>query len=316
MTRADFSTGNLGRDWNSAIINGFQDLNNPDTDILVTIQDDCKLVKDWTARLYKMYEKGYTLIVGRHGDNFVSYKAEAIKKIGLFDERIYGIAHKEGDYWLRALIFNKEKSLIADLQHKRLVNDHDFIDVEILPDNRSEEWMELRNTSEVHLGNKIASWVFFDKWEGTWKSRPEADGWLRNWSKDFIENPPSAPKGKQYIYYYYFEKDIEDLAGKNYVGFSEATKRDEAKKPTAQDLMKKAFDAMQQEKYGNALNFLLQVKTEDRFLKDYNFILGYSYLKKNRFKEAQQAFYRELRYHPDTPRPDIEKVVKELDAIL
>ena len=40
--RPDFSTGHLSRNWNQAIINGFQNLNEPDCDIVITNQDDTR----------------------------------------------------------------------------------------------------------------------------------------------------------------------------------------------------------------------------------------------------------------------------------
>ena len=40
MRRGDFSTGHLAQDWNTCIINGFQDLNKPRSKIVVCMQAD------------------------------------------------------------------------------------------------------------------------------------------------------------------------------------------------------------------------------------------------------------------------------------
>ena len=43
----DFATAMLGRMWNMALIHGFKDLNNPDADLVVTVQDDTVWNFDW-----------------------------------------------------------------------------------------------------------------------------------------------------------------------------------------------------------------------------------------------------------------------------
>jgi hypothetical protein len=60
--------------------------------------------------------------------------------------------------------------------------------------------------------------VFYWKWKDTWKSQPSYNGWLVNWSQDFIDNPPSPPKVPSFVQYYGFEKNIE-LHNKNIVGW-------------------------------------------------------------------------------------------------
>ena len=107
-TRPDWDTGNLSRNWNEALLHGFKDLNNPDAKIVVTMQNDIVLCENWTTNLLKMHQK-YTFITGQLGDNIVSYRPEAVKKIGMWDERFLTPANKEADYYIRALIYNKEK---------------------------------------------------------------------------------------------------------------------------------------------------------------------------------------------------------------
>jgi hypothetical protein len=121
VVRPDFSTGHLSRDWNCAIINGFQDLNNPDCDILVTSQDDVLWQKDWVSKLIE-YHKKYTFISFGPGDCVCSYLPEAVKKVGLWDERFCNIGYQEADYFLRQTLYNKDSASINDYMHFRLHN--------------------------------------------------------------------------------------------------------------------------------------------------------------------------------------------------
>lgn len=216
--RPDWDTGNLARTWNQALLHGFKNLNNPDAKIVVTMQNDIVLDENWATNLLKMHKK-YTFVTGQLGDNIVSYRPEAVKKIGMWDERFASIANKEADYWIRALIFNKEQSLINDKAHNRLLNSHDALPLDTSEYQGSEEeWMKIKSSD---LYNEIwyhSTQILYWKWKNTWKEQPCYDGWLTNWSKDFIENPPNLSKVPNFIQYYYFEKDIE-LFNKNYVGF-------------------------------------------------------------------------------------------------
>ena len=101
--RPDWDTGNLARNWNQALVHGFKDLNNPDAKIVVTMQNDIVLSPNWATNLLKMHKK-YTFVTGILGDNIVSYRPDAVKKIGMWDERFVTPANKEADYYIRALI--------------------------------------------------------------------------------------------------------------------------------------------------------------------------------------------------------------------
>ena len=106
-TRPDWDTGNLARNWNEALLHGFKNLNEPDAKIVVTMQNDIVLDPNWATNLLKMHQK-YTFVTGQLGDNIVSYLPEAVKKIGMWDERFLTPANKEADYYIRALIYNKD----------------------------------------------------------------------------------------------------------------------------------------------------------------------------------------------------------------
>jgi len=218
-TRPDWDTGNLARNWNESLLHGFKDLKNPDANIVTTMQNDIVLSKHWASNLMKMHEK-YTFITGHFGDNIVSYQPEAVKKIGMWDERYLTPVNKEADYFIRALIYNKNKSLINDKAHGRLLNAKDALELDSSaylgnePDWRN-EFKDKENTRE---GWYHTSQIFYWKWKDTWKTQPSYYGWLTRWSQDFINNPPSPPKVPNFVQYAYFEKDIE-LKDKNYVGW-------------------------------------------------------------------------------------------------
>lgn len=217
-TRPDWDTGNLARNWNEALLHGFKDLNNPDARIVVTMQNDVVLDSNWATNLLKMHQK-YTFITGQLGDNIVSYRPEAVKKIGLWDERFITPANKEADYYIRALIYNKEKSLINDKVHGRMLNAQDalVLDTSEYQGGHS-DWRAIKTSDNSKEGWYHTSQIFYWKWKDTWKTQPSYYGWLTQWSKDFVDNPPCPPKVPNFVQYYYFEKDIE-LKDKNYIGW-------------------------------------------------------------------------------------------------
>ena len=220
MTRPDWDTGNLARNWNEALIHGFKDLKNPDTKIVVTMQNDIVLHPNWATNLIKLHQK-YTFITGLLGDNIVSYRPEAVMKIGMWDERFTSPAHKEADYYLRALIYNKEKSMIADVVHQRLLNQQDYLPLDTREYRGNEpEWdQESKRNEDSKDAWFHATQMLYWKWKDTWKEQPTYFGWVNGWTEDFIKNPPIPNENTiNFAQYPYFEKNIE-LAGKNYVGW-------------------------------------------------------------------------------------------------
>ena len=217
-TRPDWDTGNLAKNWNEALILGFKDLNNPDAKIVVTMQNDIVLDPHWCTNLLKMHQK-YTFITGQLGDNIISYRADAVKKIGMWDERFLAPGNKEADYYIRALIYNKEKSMIGDFVHRRLLNEHDALPLDTSEyQGGNPDWLKIKATELCDEVWYHTTQIFYWKWKDTWKEQPSYYGWLTNWTKDFVENPPTPPKVPNFVHYYYFEKDIE-LNDKNIVGW-------------------------------------------------------------------------------------------------
>lgn len=208
-TRPDWSNGNMAENWNQAIIHGFKDLNNPDCDNVITLQNDAAIHKDWYKTITELHEK-YEFIVGQFGDNVVSYTANHVKKVGLWDERFCGLPHKESDYWLRSIIHNKELSTINDKQAKRTYNltkESEKLDVN--NQNRDDEWRKIKNKSQGidrrGDGHYIYEYIIkYYKWKWNLDTDP-TKFMISNWNSETFKN--LNPK-KENIKYPYFEKDI------------------------------------------------------------------------------------------------------------
>lgn len=234
-TRPDWSNGNLAENWNQALLHGFKNLNKPDAKYVVTFQNDTSVHPKWCSNLIEMH-KNFNFIVGKYGDNLVSYTPEAVKKIGMWDENFFGVQYKEADYWLRALIFNKDKTCINDTLHGIELNNENALELDTTIDRnfieesgfRGENTLKRKADNKEHQliwstrggDYKKYAWLYFyKKWEGTWKSNPTKSGWVKNWPKELKDNPPDIKKSKikNVIKYFYFEKDIPNLDKKNYL---------------------------------------------------------------------------------------------------
>lgn len=227
MTRPDWSPGNLSENYNQAFLDGFRSLKKPDCKYLVTLQNDALLNNNWVSNLIEMHKK-YSFVFGEYGDNFASYMPEAVRKIGMWDENFCGGQYKEADYCIRALIHNKDKSIINDRLANLYHNEKDWLPTVIteernyqdvkgqlkrLADDKEHKKIKIHQTAHRDVLMKYMQY----KWNNTWKKPVQRKGWITDWSKDFVANPPKFPKHKQFFRYYYFEKDIEDLKGKGYL---------------------------------------------------------------------------------------------------
>lgn len=122
-TRPDFSTGHLARNWNQAIIHGFKDIDNPDCDILITSQTDVLFFDGWTDKIKEIHiDMGISFYTSGGGDCFCSYTIDAIKRVGIWDERFCGLGYQEADYFARAVYHLQTKCVISDFQHGRTYN--------------------------------------------------------------------------------------------------------------------------------------------------------------------------------------------------
>lgn len=207
MTRPDWSTGHLSRNWNEAIINGFVDINNANCHIVAHCQDDTIFDKTWAQIITEACHK-YSFISYGIGDNFCSYTVDSIRAIGLWDERFCNIGYQEADYFLRALIYNKSGSSINDFFHGRVlnpINDKICIHPPVVSNEFSFNASERHLKSLVHHG--VSREIFLHKWG----CNPE------NWTQQLIDNPPPISNIKNFIYYPFFEKNISNLIDKNYL---------------------------------------------------------------------------------------------------
>jgi hypothetical protein len=218
--RPDFSTGHLARNWNQALLLGFQDLKNPACDIVITVQDDVIFKVDWFSRLLDLHRR-YSFITMGIGDAFCSYLPEAVRKIGLWDERFTD--YHAADYFLRALIYNREGSSINDPSLGRLHNavesnkcGHDHVLDADTDDELDRADSMLITEPPMNLDRKkakrsivkfarVAQTVFSHKW----KVSPVL------WTEE--HHALRSPLIPSYIIYPYFEKDVEGLREKNYI---------------------------------------------------------------------------------------------------
>lgn len=197
VTRPDFSTGHLARNWNQGIINGFVNLNNPDTDILVLMQNDTFVKKDCFTKLIELHKK-YNFIQQGSGDQFMSFTVEGIKNMGIFDERFCSIGYQEADYFINAMMTNKEKTCLNDFHHIRICNS---TDIELIEPDHSLN-MDFHSIVYHHYNYKLLQ----KKWG---YSNPEI-------FSHFFNATDLKPKIVRYMYYPYFEKDIATLSQQNF----------------------------------------------------------------------------------------------------
>jgi len=198
--RPDFSCGHLSRDYNAALIHGFKNLNNPFANQVICAHDDSLWRDGWLEDLEEIH-KTYTFYAGDYGCSMTSYLPEAVKKIGIWDERMCNIGYHEADYFLRALIFNKEKSTINDYFGGRVLNP-----TKVVFDHPEPNIDKNNHCNESLPYHTVSRKVFEDKWN----VHPE------NWNTRLLPNIPTNPLINTYMYYPYFELDIEDLENKKY----------------------------------------------------------------------------------------------------
>jgi hypothetical protein len=209
VLRPDFSTGHLSRNWNQAIINGFVDLNNPACDIVVTNQDDTIFKQNYIYRLIEHHTKFDFIQLG-HGDNFVSYTPRGIKQIGLWDERFCNIGYQEADYLLRAFIYHSERASINDFMHTRVYNEIDNNVIEIIKTGWQRFEPYHAESSQYH---NISKGIFIEKW-GFHPSKDDGAAIEFTFDDNMKSKKPLLPN---FIYYPYFEKNIETLKEQNYI---------------------------------------------------------------------------------------------------
>lgn len=218
QTRPSFSTGHLARNWNECLIEGFKSVDEPDADIVILSQNDVEYNEDVIDTLIEYHQK-YSFISYGCGDAFHSYTIDAIRSVGLWDERFCNIGWQDCDYFLRQLIYNKEHSSINDPLHHRVHNriHFDFVDFERFSGfNRADphhmKSLEHHNTSMNVFIKKWGYGIPGIHWEGPIKTDV-------GYTTALEITPDIVLKSPQWIMYPFFESKIPDLKNKNYINY-------------------------------------------------------------------------------------------------
>ena len=200
QTRPAFSTGHIARNWNECLMDAFVDVYIPETDIAVLCQNDVDFLPDTFSNLERFHGQ-YSFITNGAGDALHSYTIDAVRAVGLWDERFCNIGYQESDYFLRQKLYNPHSSINDPVHDNRM---HNQIDVQLIDPNRA--WGHCRG-DEAHVSSLkyhiISANVFIQKW-GIDAATAVC------WNAD---NKMLLP---QYIQYPYFETDLLDSARKNY----------------------------------------------------------------------------------------------------
>lgn len=220
VLRPDWSTGHITKDYNSAIVRNFRNLNNPDIDWLITSQDDTMFKPNWFSKLMTITDKGYNFITDGPGESFMAFTAEAIKNVGLYDERFCCQASHEGDIFIRGIIWNGARTSINDPDHHRWYNpttnnavirnngirtESDLTVVRMWNGPRIEEADRTRKPGSPMWVTPYCHRLFERKW-----GFRELD-----WNQD--SQYPAGPLIETYMFYPFFERDLNDLQGKRYI---------------------------------------------------------------------------------------------------
>lgn len=201
VCRPDWSTGHLARSWNQALMLGFKDLGNPDADIVCCCQDDTVFQAGWVDALVE-HHKELDFVQFGHGDNFMSWTVDGVKKIGMWDERFCGLNYHEADYFLRARLCS-ECTINDHIEgHKRVYNEmpNDIIE-NIMPGCRSGHKDKKKIKKQSHSTNKLNKRFFVEKW-GDVK-------YARNW--DQVDSFPPPAFGNRPTYPYFEIPHIEGV---------------------------------------------------------------------------------------------------------
>jgi hypothetical protein len=206
--RPDFSTGHLSRNWNQAIINGFESLVNPACELLIHTQDDILWKKEWLSILFPIMERR-TFYQSGNGDAFCCYRVEAVKRIGIWDERYCNIGYQEYDYFLRAVLYNGDKTSLNDIGEciRTTWNPEEQVVVHVQRD------ADKHNSHQLSIAyHPISSKVFAHKWGFETSVRDNTPNYWE-WVRENVKSTLTT----NFMFYPYFEKHVEDLHLKNYL---------------------------------------------------------------------------------------------------
>jgi hypothetical protein len=219
MTRPTFSTGHLSRNWNECLIDGFKDVDNPDSDIVMLCQNDVLFHTNSIEQVVNSHNK-YSFISSGAGDAFHSYTVDAIKNVGLWDERFCNIGWQDCDYFLRQMIYNRSGSSINDTPHGRVHNpvNYQIVDTskETGFDRKDINHMNSIRYHEVSMKTFIMKWGFGIPGMNWASPMTEYNGPFET-ALDIT--PDIVVKSPQWITYPFFECKIPNLKEKNYINY-------------------------------------------------------------------------------------------------
>lgn len=195
--RPDFSTGHLARNWNQAIIHGMKSIKEPDCDVLILAQNDSRFVRNFIRNIEHHLET-YDYLTFGVGDEVQIMTKSSIEKIGLFDERFCNIGYQECDYFMRAILLNRDMSSINDHRHGRPYN---TVVNDVVCDKRCND-VQLAHHKLSNIYHNISNNVLIHKWG---KNIAIADIFNEYIQSEF----PVIPK--QFITYPYFEAFLPSL---------------------------------------------------------------------------------------------------------
>lgn len=237
--RVDFSTGHLARNWNQCLIHGFQNLKDPKNDIVLCCQNDVLFKENFLDLLIKNHQK-YNFVTYGQGDAAHSYTSEAVRNVGLWDERFCNIGSHEADYWIRNILFNSVNCSINDINNKHASDDvtvsiYDKIKNRIKNENNILNVRNLITGYERHCSHHMESMKYheitYNLLHEKWQLSNTEKQIMINGKKTILENKNQSfyythfhkelpsnyqPSSKQYILYPYFELDIIDRLNKGY----------------------------------------------------------------------------------------------------
>lgn len=218
-------TGFFTRDCNSILMRAIKNLKSSLNDHIIILQDDALVRPDFMQKLVERHDSGIDFIMSGIGDALNSFVPEAVRKIGLYDERFQTGFH-EGDYILRAIQKLGNRCSISDIAHGRVWNPTDggrFYNSNNGTDGAQHATRTNRAESDLVIcpgftDDQIAN---VGKRHGTtwheplWKMKWGEEHRFYNWDDNFMHNiiPTLKQKTFNFILYPHFEKDIENIFG-------------------------------------------------------------------------------------------------------
>ena len=199
--RPNKSTGHLSRNYNEIFLHGFGSLANPECDILMHSHDDNEFSFNFFSDMLA-YHSDYELITFSQGCGLMSYTPEAVRTIGMWDERFCTIGYHEGDYFLRALVYMKDKTSINDPKQLREWNPLTHVCHKL--SGTSENPEHRRSFASYSICRKL--------WELKYPIVKDV-----GWTHAQMQNM-AAPSIPTYVMYPYFEKGIYETDKKYFPG--------------------------------------------------------------------------------------------------